>query len=166
MVEKSERSLRTIDELLSECQASLKKCLEELNSNPSTEERQKLDKTKSDNEQKIYTLNCEKESLLQCPRFVFLLANEFDNKVLISVPTYIVTQEEAKYLAETTMENLLVNNNINLRNGSYVGIIVRKANYDKLSDSEKVDVQKIFHNNGVYITSKEIIVSSQGISII
>lgn len=166
MDKKNERTWRTIDERLSDCQANLEKCLEELKNNLNDNERQKLEKTKSNNEHNIHLLNCEKKRLLQCPTFLFLIANQFENQVLRTIPTYIETQDEAKYLTEIAMKNLLENDDISLGVGSYVGIIVRKTYYNKLSDTDKVDVQKIFHNEGVYVTSKEIIVSRDGISII
>ena len=107
-----------------------------------------------------------KDRLLQSPEFLFLIANKYECKVLLSIPTYIETQDEAKILTEALMSKYLEDNSISLDNGSYVGIIVRKAFYDELRETEKSDVQSIFKNNNVHVISKEIIVSGEGISFI
>lgn len=166
MSEKNERGWRSIDERLDYYQSHLKKCVEQLSNNPREEDLKRLEETKAENEHIIGLLNDEKERLLQSPKFLFLIANQYEYKLLWSVPTYIETQDEAKILTETSMRDYLEDNSIPLENGSYVGIIVRNAFYDKLSETEKLDVQSIFKNKNVHIISKEIIVSSGEISII
>ncbi len=166
MAEKNERLWLTIDERYNCFQELLAKCEEGLKNNPSAEDRKLLEDNKAQNEHNICLLSSLKDRLLQSPTFLFLIANQYDCKVLLSIPTYIETQDEAKFLTEALMRKYLEDNNIPLDCGSYVGIIVRKAFYDKLSKTEQSDVQSIFKGNNVHVISKEIIVSGEGISFI
>ncbi len=166
MEEKKERSWFTIDERLRSHQTHLDMCLNELESELTDEDRQSFEKYKAEEEHEIYLLNSKKEKLLERPSFLLLIANDTDNKVFKTIPTYIEHADEAKYFSKKTIEKLLVDNGINLGLGRYIGIIVRKANYDKMSDLDKKEVQRIFSDNNVYVTSREILVSSEVISII
>lgn len=165
MEELEERSWFTIDERLSIHQARLDLCLEELKSNLTDDDRRIFETYKAEEEHEIYLLNSKKEKLLYNPFFLLLIANDIDNKVFKTIPTYIEIADEAKYYAKKTIENLLADNGVNLGLGRFVGIIVRKSFYERMREVDKFEVQRIFTDNDVYVTSKEILVSSEGITI-
>jgi len=161
MEENKGRSWFTIDERLSIHQTRLNMCLEELKSELTDDNRQTFENYKAEEEHEIYLLNSKKEKLLNSPTFLLLIANDIDNKVFITIPTYIEHADEAKYFSRATIGNLLISNSVQLDNGGYVGIIVRKAFYDKMSETDKVEVQSIFADNDVHVTSREILVSNE-----
>lgn len=161
MEENKDRSWFTIDERLSVHQTRLNMCLKELKSELTDDNRQTFEKYKAEEEHEIYLLHSKKEKLLNSPTFLLLIANDIDNKVFITIPTYIEHADEAKYFSRATIGKLLISNNVQLDDGGYVGIIVRKAFYDKMSETDKIDVQSIFANNDVHVTSREILVSNE-----
>ena len=161
MEENKDRSWFTIDERLTVHQTRLNMCLEELKSELTEDNRQTFEKYKAEEEHEISLLNNKKEKLLNSPTFLLLIANDIDNKVFITIPTYIEHADEAKCFSRATIGKLLISNSVQLDNGGYVGIIVRKAFYDKMSETEKVEVQSIFADNDVHVTSREILVSNE-----
>ena len=158
MEEKKDRSWFTIDERLSVHQTRLNMCLEELKSQLTDDNRQTFEKYKAEEEHEISLLNSKKKKLLASPTFLLMIANDNDSKVFKTIPTYIEHADEAKYFSKETIEKLLVDNCIHLGLGRYIGIIVRKANYDKMSEIDKEEVQRIFADINVYVTSREILV--------
>jgi len=166
MEELKERSWFTIDERLSIHQARLDLCLEELKSNLTDDDRLIFEAYKAEEEHKIYLLNSKKEKLLDRPSFLLLIANVINNKVFKTIPTYIEHADEAKYFSKETIEKLLVNNDIHFDLGCYIGIIVRKAFYEKMSAIDKNEVQRIFADNNVYVTSREITITVDNVSVI
>lgn len=57
----------------------------------------------------------------------------------------------------------LRNNHVELPLGKYIGIIVYKSFYDTMTDKE--NVSSIFKDENAYVTSKEIVASSDGITV-
>ena len=140
-------------------------CLEELKSELTEDNRQTFEKYKAEEEHEISLLNNKKEKLLNSPTFLLLIANDIDNKVFITIPTYIEHADEAKFFSRATIGKLLISNNVQLDDGGYVGIIVRKAFYDKMSETDKIEVQSIVADNDVHFTSREILVSNEDTTI-
>lgn len=163
MEENKERSYFTIDEQLFILRKRLALYHEELNTKLTNEDRQKLEGFKAEGEDKIHILESRKTALLEKPTFHLLLASDVDYKVKHRVPTYIETSDEAKYFAKSIIKQLIQDNAIELADGGYIGIIVYRSFYEKMNDSETVS--SILKDRDAYVTSKEIIVSCDGISV-
>lgn len=103
MEENKDRSWFTIDERQSIYQTRLNMCLEELKSQLTDDNRQTFENYKAEEEHEIYLLNSKKEILLNSPTFLLLIANDNDNKVFITIPTYIEHADEAKYFSRATI---------------------------------------------------------------
>ena len=163
MEENRERSYFTIDEQLCILQKRLEVYQEELNSELTVEDRQTFETYKAEVDEKMHLLVSRKEHLLQKPTFLLLIASDNDNKVFLTLPTYIETEDEAKFFAKSVIEKLLADNAVQLNDGGYIGIIVRNSLYKAMED--KVSVSQILANRKVYITSKQILASSDNISV-
>ena len=163
MEEETVKSIFTLDERIALHQGNLGCYDKELNGEPTEEGRKQLELNKAEEEDIILKLQNRKARLLMNPRFLLLIANESDNKVFKTINTYIETQSEALFFANKIIKNLLEENHVKLEMGSYIGIIVRKAFYDRAA--EKVSVPIILNDNGIHITSKQIVSSNDGVTI-
>lgn len=163
MEEGKERAWFTIDEKLFIYRERKNMYVEELKSELTDEDRKKFNLLKAENEVEIQKLESKIEHYLIRPTFLLLIANDIDNKVFKIIPTYIETEDEAKYFVNRTIKKLLIDNCVELKDGGYIGIIVRKAFYNRMTDKE--EVKSIYEDRDAYITSKEIIVSSDGITV-
>ena len=164
MEELEERSWFTIDERLNIHQIRMKLCLEELNGELTDDDCQTFEKYKAEEERAIYLLKCKKKKMLERPTFLLLIANA-NNKIVKNFSTYIETADEAKYFSKGTIKKILIDNKVNLVLGCYTGVIVRKSFYDKMSDIDRLDVCKVI-NDKAYVTSRDITVTNEGMSII
>jgi len=61
-------------------------------------------------------------------------------------------------------QKLLADNAVQLNDGGYIGIIVRNSFYKVMDDKESVS--QILTNRDAYITSKQILVASDNISVL
>ncbi len=109
-------------------------------------------------------LQTRKTMFVESPIFRLIIAEEYNNKIVKTIPTYIENGDDAKCNAELFMKELLMESCNQLNDGKYIGIIVRKVCYDKMED--KNDVPSIFKNRKAFVISKEIVVENGEISIV
>lgn len=163
MEENRDRSYFTIDEQLCILQKRLEVYKEELSSELTVEDRQTFETYKAEVDKKMHFWVSRKEHLLQKPTFLLLIASDNDNKVFLTFPTYIETEDEAKFFAKSVIVKLLADNAVQLNDGGYIGIIVRNSFYKEMED--KVSVSQILTNRKAYITSKQILAANDNISV-
>ena len=154
----------TLDEQLAFHQKWLEDHIERLKGGLTDEDRRIIEGYKKDEEDIIERLAIRKQCLLEEPRFLLLIATTPDYKVFKILPTYIETEFEAKHYAESIIRKLLADNNVELEQGVYLAIIVRKSFYDK--EKDKVNVRKFNSNKDVHITDKEIHFADEEIYIV
>ena len=151
----------TIDERIELHEKCLAEFENQLKMDLTTEARDILENNKKEEGHKLYILKEKKRKLLEKPHFLLLIANDATNKVIKTLPTYIETADEAKRNVVSIIDKVLTDNNVQLSLGHYLGIIVRKAFYDKMDD--KLTVRAIFSNQDVHISSEEFVVTDKGI---
>lgn len=163
MEEEKMSSFFTLDELIEQHLTYRDSFVKELGFEATEEGRNQLELNKTEEDEIINKLRNRKERLLMSPIFLLLIADESDKKVFKTINTYIETQSEARFFADKAIDKLLKDNHIELKIGSYIGIIVRKALYDSAEDKDYVP--NIFNNANIYITSKQIVSSNDGIAV-
>ncbi len=161
MTERKINTIMTIDERIDFHRQLLNEHIKQLE-NCNTSGRETIEKEKSKEEQIIETLIIKRNSLLSMPKFLFLIADEKQNKVIESISTYIETADEAKRFVVRIMEKLLEDNQVKMKLGNYIGIIVRKAFYEKMAEKETVSA--IFNNRDTYVTSQIFVVTDNGVA--
>ena len=159
----NERGYRPIDERIEFHQGILKERIKQLEG-CNTSGRNDIEVEIEKEEQKIRDLKELKRKLLENSKFLFLIASDSTCKVIKTLPTYIETSHDARLDAERIMKKLLNDNHVELPLGKYIGIIVYKSFYDTMIDKE--NVSSIFKDKNAYVTSKEIIASSAGITVL
>ena len=158
----SERGYRPIDERIEFHLGILKERIKHLEG-CNTSGRNDIEEEIKKEEETIRNLEELKRKLLEKSKFLFLIASDSTCKVIKTLPTYIETSHDARLDAERIMKKLLNNNQVELPLGKYIGIIVYKSFYDTMTDKEYVS--SIFKDENAYVTSKEIIASSDGITV-
>lgn len=149
----------TLDERLAFHQKLLEDRKERLKGDLTDEDRRIIESYKKEEENNIERLEIRKQRLLEEPRFLLLIAATPDYKVLKPMPTYIETECEAKHYAESIIQKLLADNNVELEPGVYLAIIVRKSFYDK--EKDKLNVSIFNSNKDVHVSDKVIQVTDE-----
>lgn len=150
----------TIDERIAHHNKLLDEYIIQLNS-CNTSARDHFEREKAIEEKKISELEEKKEKLLAEPRFLFLIAFESDKRVIVKLPTYIETEDEAKRHLTKIMKKLVQDNHVKLELGIYLGMIVRKSYYDDLDD--QVNMSSFSCNENVYVVSESFVKTDKGV---
>lgn len=100
---------------------------------------------------------------MEHPVFLLLIAEVIENQIIKTIPLTFMTEDEAKYSANSYFEDYLSTYCKELVDGRYIAIVVRKSYYDTLS---KKDVTNIFLDDNVYISSKEINITGGQINVL